>query len=82
MAKIAQASIRYYPDNQQYQASVMRADGSQTVGTCKPKNSCFLLRWTSMELGEHMEALFRRLDREGCKEVKRHNVVTYLPVAA
>lgn len=62
-AKITKAIIRYYRDSQTYFAIIEWNNGvAQT--------SCFLMRPSSMILGEHMRALFARAEREGVKYSK------------
>ena len=63
--QIIKAAIRYYRDNQQYQAIIGWSDGSETVETVQRKNSCFLMRPSSMTLGTHMQQLFARAERDG-----------------
>lgn len=67
MLSITGAAIRYYRDNQQYQTIIEWSDGSRTVGTVARKPSCFLMRPSSMELGTHLEQLFKRAERDGIK---------------
>lgn len=63
---IVKAFIRRYRDNGLIKAYVEWSDGSRTEShPLKHKNSCFLLRPSSLELGTHMEALFARARRDG-----------------
>lgn len=71
MSSIVEAVIHYYRDNQMYQGEIVWSGGTQTSGTIYPKNSCFLMRPSSMEMGEHLESLFARAEREGIKYQKK-----------
>lgn len=63
---IIKAFIRRYRDNGLTKACVEWSDGSRTESRpLKHKNSCFLLRPSSLDLGAHMDALFARARREG-----------------
>lgn len=63
--KIKSAAIRYYRDNQQIQGRIEWENGSTTTGNGTRKNSCFLLRPSSIDFGTHMDSLMLRAVREG-----------------